>query len=121
MMLRKCAFLLSAFAVLGVGLAGIYPLNSKVHAQLPTFFGATRAPAIDVDKANKLYLMMSVATAPASEHRPHSQIFFTQSKDGGSTWDNLPNTRNLTQSPGEAFGPSVAVTKKGTSRTYVTY
>jgi hypothetical protein len=120
-MLRKGAVLVSLVAILTVGLSGIAPLDSKVHAQLPTFFGATRFPAIDVDKADKLYLMMSVATALPSEGRPHSQIFFTMSKDQGRNWDNLPNTRNLTKSPGEAFGPSVAVTKRGTPRVYVTY
>jgi hypothetical protein len=97
------------------------PWPSSVEAQFPTFFGATRFPAIDVDKGDNIYLMMSVATAPASERRPHSQIFFTMSGDGGTNWDNLPQTRNLTKSPGEAFGPSLAITKQGTARAYVTY
>jgi hypothetical protein len=65
--------------------------------------------------------MMSVATAPASEHRPHSQIFFTMSRDLGSTWDNLPQTRNISKSPGEAFGPSLAVNRNGKLRLYVSY
>lgn len=92
------------------------------RAQLPgQQFGAQRFPAIDVDGNDNLYLMMSTATAPASEHRPHSQIFFTMSDDHGASWDNLPQTRNLTNSPGEAFGPSVAVTKIGKVRVYVTY
>lgn len=91
-------------------------------AQAPgSQFGAQRFPAIDVDGNDNLYLMMSTATAPASEHRPHSQIFFTMSVDHGASWDNLPQTRNLTKSPGEAFGPSVAVTKVGKPRVYVTY
>ncbi|HXG94426.1 MAG TPA: sialidase family protein [Blastocatellia bacterium] len=97
------------------------PLSRRAEAQSGVAFGATRFPAIDVDKGDNLYLMMSVATAPASEHRPHSQIFFTQSRDGGATWDNVPLTRNLSKSPGEAFGPSLAVTKQGTTRVYVTY
>src|ERR1041385_740774 len=96
------------------------PITEKVRAQ-GLFFGAQRWPAIDVDKNDKLYLMMSVATAPASEHRPHSQIFFASSGDGGANWNNLPQTRNLSNSKGEAFGPSLAVTKTGTPRAYVVY
>jgi hypothetical protein len=102
-------------------LCGIAPLMRPARAQVPSLFGATRFPAIGIDKNDKLYLMMSVATAPAEEHRPHSQIFFTSSKDGGRTWDNLPFTRNLSRSRGEAFGPSVALTQHGTVRAYVTY
>lgn len=85
------------------------------------FFGATRFPAIEVDGSDRLYMAMSVATAPASEHRPHSQIFFTTSKDGGRNWDNLPQTRNLTNSKGEAFGPSLVVSKQGPLRLYIAY
>jgi hypothetical protein len=118
-MVRKGTLLISLVVFLAISLTP--PVERRVHAQLPTFFGATRFPAIDVDKGDKLYLMMSVATAPASERRPHSQIFFTMSKDHGSTWDNLPETKNLTKSPGEAFGPSVAATRQGTVRAYVTY
>jgi hypothetical protein len=110
-------FLVAAVAMLVV--AGSIPLSSKTRAQ--TFFGAQRFPAIDVDANDNLYLMMSVATAPASEHRPHSQIFFTMSRNGGDDWDNLPATRNLSNSPGEAFGPSVAVSKSGALRIYVSY
>ncbi len=95
-------------------------ISERTRAQ-GMFFGATRFPAIDVDGNDNLYLMMSVATAPASEHRPHSQIFFTISRDNGSSWDNLPLTRNLSNSPGEAFGPSLAVFKKGPTRVYVSY
>ena len=57
-------FLVAAVAMLV--LAGSIPLSSRARAQ--TFFGAQRFPAIDVDTADNLYLMMSVATAPASEH-----------------------------------------------------
>src|ERR1044071_673196 len=96
------------------------PLAERTSAQ-GMFFGATRFPAIGVDASDNLYLMMSVATAPASEHRPHSQIFFTMSRDRGTTWDNLPLTRNLSNSPGEAFGPSLAIYKNGVARVYVTY
>lgn len=99
---------------------GVSPLSRKAHAQ-GQFFGAQRFPAVDVDSNDNIYLMMCAATAPASEHRPHSQIFFAQSRDGGSNWDNLPLTRKLTNSPGEAFGPSLAVFKNGQTRAYVTY
>lgn len=102
-------------------LVTVNPSPRHVQAQVPSFFGSTRFPAIDVDGNDHLYLMMSVATAPASEHRPHSQIFFTLSKDGGAHWDNSPETRNLSKSKGEAFGPSVVVTKTGTLRSYVVY
>lgn len=108
----------TVFALTAVSLS---PWPRRVEAQFPTAFGATRFPAIDVDKDDNIYLMMSVATAPASERRPHSQIFFAMSRDGGTSWNNLPQTRNLTNSPGEAFGPSLAVTKQGTTRAYVTY
>jgi hypothetical protein len=120
-MVRRVAVLLATAAILAVSLTGVYPLSRKARAQVPSLFGATRFPSIGVDRKNKLYLMMSVATAPASERRPHSQIFFTKSSNSGVTWDNLPETRNLTNSPGEAFGPSIAVTQTGTVRVYVTY
>jgi hypothetical protein len=113
--------LVSLVAFLALVLAGVSPFASRAKAQLPMFFGATRFPAIGSDRNNTLYLTMSVATAPASEHRPHSQIFFAMSSDRGANWNNLPQTRNLTNSPGEAFGPSVAVTQHGTVRVYVTY
>lgn len=111
-------FLLSVTVVFV--LAGSTPVFERARAQ-GLFFGAQRFPAIDVDGNDTLYLMMSVATAPASEHRPHSQIFFAMSQDFGTTWDNLPQTRNLSKSPGEAFGPSLAVHKNGKPRVYVTY
>ena len=110
------------FLIAGVAmllLAGSIPLSSRARAQ--TFFGAQRFPAIDVDSADNLFLIMSVATAPASEHRPHSQIFFTMSRNGGADWDNLPQTRNLSNSRGEAFGPSLAVGKSIPARIYITY
>lgn len=100
--------------------AGPTPLSRSTRAQ-SGFFGAQRFSVLDVDGSDNLYLMMSVATAPASEHRPHSQIFFTMSRNGGADWDNLPLTRNLSNSPGEAFGPSLAVTKTGKPLIYVTY
>ena len=111
-------FLVAAAVTLAV--APTSPLSERARAQ-GMFFGAQRFPAIDVDGSDNLYLMMCAATAPASEHRPHSQIFFAQSRDGGASWDNLPLTRNLSNSPGEAFGPSLAVYKRGLARAYVTY
>src|SRR5205085_11974288 len=98
---RKVTFVILFVIVFVLASAGLAP--RPISAQAPMFFGATRFPAIEVDGNDNLYLAMSVATAPASEHRPHSQIFFTQSKDGGNNWDNLPQTRNLTNSPGQAF------------------
>ncbi len=108
------------FAAVMLVLAGPTPVFERARAQ-GLFFGAQRFSVIDVDANDNLYLMMSVATAPASEHRPHSQIFFTMSRDSGITWDNLPQTRNLSNSPGEAFGPSLAVNRNGKLRVYVSY
>jgi BNR repeat protein len=113
-MMKKAAIIL----LLAVTFA-FESLSAK--AQFPGHFGATRAPALDVDKSDSLFLMMSVATKPAGENTPGSQIFFTVSRDGGASWDNLPLTRNLSKSPGEAFGPALAVFKKGKSRAYTVY
>jgi hypothetical protein len=90
-------------------------------AQAQIGAGAQRAPAIDVDNKDNLYLMMSAATKQAVERTPGSQIFFTKSSDFGANWDNVPFTRNLSNSRGEAFGPSLFVTKKGKTKIYVTY
>jgi hypothetical protein len=83
--------------------------------------GAQRAPSIDIDKDDNLYLMMSAATKPASTGTPGSQIFFTKSDNFGASWDNFPLTRKLTASDGEAFGPALFVTKVGKPKIYVTY
>ncbi len=117
---RRSASVLLLTAAVMLVIAGSTPVLERARAQ-GLFFGAQRFPAIDVDSNDNLYLMMSTATAPASEHRPHSQIFFTMSRDSGVNWDNLPQTRNLSNSPGEAFGPSLAVNKHGKARVYVTY
>ena len=95
--------------------------STRIQAQVGAGFGAQRAPSIDVDRLDRLYLLMSVATKTAEAHTPGSQIFFTMSRDGGQTWDNLPFTRNLSNSDGEAFGPSVAISKTGKPLPYVTY
>ena len=118
---KRTALVFLVTIIFALSAVSLSPWPRRAEAQFPQFFGATRFPAIDVDKDDILYLTMSVATAPASERRPHSQIFFSKSKDSGANWDNLPQTRNLTNSPGEAFGPSLAVTKRGTVRAYVTY
>jgi hypothetical protein len=116
---RKAAYVIFFAILFALAAGGLAPRPAS--AQLPQFFGSTRFPAIQVDRNDNLYMAMSVATAPASEHRPHSQIFFTQSKNGGQNWDNLPQTRNLTNSPGEAFGPSLVVSQQGTLRLYIAY
>ena len=72
-------------------------------------------------RTDKLYLFRSTATKPAGAGTPGSQIFLTVSKNGGVSWDNFPLTRNLSKSPGEAFGPSAAINKNGKTRVYVTY
>ncbi|MEW6209921.1 MAG: sialidase family protein [Acidobacteriota bacterium] len=110
---RKAVIFLAT--VLALAIAG------PAGAQLPGHFGATRAPAIAIDKSNDLYVTMSVATKPPSAGTPGSQTFFTISKDGGRTWNNLPFTRNLSKSRGEAYGPAIAVTKAGTTRAYIVY
>ncbi len=114
--IRALVFVSTALFVLIAG--GLSPWPRPAEAQFATQFGATRFPAIDVDKNDDLYLMMSVATA---SDRPHSQIFFTMSRDSGANWNNFPATKNLSKSKGEAFGPSVAVTKTGVVRVYVVY
>ncbi len=116
---KRTASIVLLLAVMMLGIAG--PTGVRKAGAQGTFFGAQRFPAIEVDGDDNLYLMMSVATAPASERRPHSQIFFTMSQDFGATWDNLPLTRNLSKSPGEAFGPSLAVSKSGKLRLHVSY
>jgi hypothetical protein len=112
--------LITAIAAAMILAGGGSPSSERAVAQ-GQFFGAQRFPAIDVDANDNLYLMTSTATAQASAHTPHSQIYFTMSRDYGRTWDNLPQTRNLSNSPGEAFGPSLAVFKNGKVRVYVTY
>lgn len=106
-------------SLLAAGLIFAGSKTRQVPAQVFGTFGATRAPAIAVNKKGHLYLAMSVATSLTGG--PHSQIFFAVSVDGGANWDNLPRTRNLSASPGEAFGPSLAVTKEGAIRAYLTY
>jgi hypothetical protein len=118
--MKKKAFI-AVSVLIALFLAGVGIAPRAARAQVPMFFGATRFSVIQTDNNNNLYIAMSVATAPGSSHRPHSQIFFTQSRDGGKSFDNLPFTRNLTNSPGEAFGPSMAVWSKDKLQVYITY
>ena len=116
-MIKRISFALVLTAlVISTGL----PRANRAQAQFPGVFGAERAPSIDTDRSGKLYLSMSGATKTVEAHTPGSQIFFTMSKDGGATWDNTPFTRNLSNSKGEAFGPSVSVSR-GSARPYVVY
>jgi len=113
------AFIAFALFAMASRTTGPLPAVSRVQAQAA--FGAQRAPIITVDKSDKLYLFSSTATLPAGAGRPGSQIFLTVSKNGGTSWDNFPLTRNLSKSPGEAFGPSASINKNGKTRVYVTY
>lgn len=119
-MKKRNAFVLLAAFIFALTVVSISPHRARAQ-QFPSQFGAQRFPAIDVDKNDKLYLATSTATGNGADQRPHSQIFFTSSGDGGANWSNFPETKNLTKSPGEAFGPSLAVTKKGTPRAYIVY
>src|SRR6185503_6285408 len=115
-MKKRTALILLAALIFALTTVSISP--RRAQAQFPTQFGAQRFPAIDVDKNDKLYLATSTATGT---DRPHSQIFFASSGDGGKSWSNFPQTKNLTKSQGEAFGPSLVVTKQGTPRAYIVY
>ncbi len=112
--MKKCCFALLLAAIF------LAANTLSAMAQLPSA-GAQRAPSLAVDRSGNLYLLMSVATKPASARTPGSQIFFTRSVDGGTNWDNFPATRNLSNSDGEAFGPSVAITKAGKPKVYIVY
>ena len=116
--------LLLVFAILALVAASLTPHPERItpaaQAQVPGA-GAQRSPEIGVDKFDSVYLSMSVATKPASAGTPGSQVMFMRSDDGGSSWDNFPLTRNLSNSDGEAFGPSMGINYIGKSRTYVVY
>ena len=116
-MIKRISFaLVSTVLIMSSGLLK----GDRVQAQFPGVFGAERAPSIAADRSGKLYLLVSGATKTVEAHTPGSQIFFTMSRDGGDTWDNTPVTKNLSNSKGEAFGPSVAVTQNS-ARPYVVY
>jgi hypothetical protein len=123
---KRVALLSILAAVFMMSASGLTPYRqslwlARVEAQAQIGFGGTRAPAIDVDKSDNIYVMMSTATNPPSARTPGSEIFFTRSTDGGNNWDNFPITRRLTRAEGEAFGPSLGVTKRGKTRVYTVY
>jgi len=120
-MMKRTTILLSLAAIFAI-VALISSLRvERVNAQVPMHFGAQRAPAISVDRNDNLFLTMSVATNDASAMTPGSQTFFTISRDGGANWNNLPFTKNLSKSKGEAFGPSIAIFKPGKGKAYIVY
>src|SRR5262249_34726947 len=105
-------------------LLGFGPSGSSARAQFQVGIGAQREPRLAVDQNNNLFLVMAVATKPASAGTPGSQIFFTESTDGGGTWDNMPLTPNLTNSDINGIGalfPRIAITRTGKTRAYVVY
>jgi hypothetical protein len=123
MMGQKKIFLVT-FLVAAL-LVAVCTYDQDIAAQAQCFttrIGAQRTPVISVDGNDNLYLAMSGATgAPPF---PRGQIFFTVSRDGGATWDNLPQTRNISNSPEGKIGainPSLAVSKSGPLRIYVVY
>jgi hypothetical protein len=118
---KRVALAFIAFAVFAMTTSTLGPLPAVTRVEAQSSFGAQRAPVIEVDRSNNLYLFSSTATKPAGAGTPGSQIFLTISRNGGASWDNFPLTRNLSKSPGEAFGPSVAINKSGKTRVYVTY
>jgi hypothetical protein len=116
--------LVRAAACVALILLGLGPLDSSALAQFQVGIGAQREPRLAVDQDNNLFLVMAVATLPASAHTPGSQIFFTESTDGGKTWDNMPLTRNLSNSEINGIGalfPRIAITRAGRTRAYVVY
>ena len=90
---------------------GLNPLGSSARAQFDVGIGAQREPRIAVDPNNNLFLVMAVATKPASAHTPGSQIFFTESTDGGATWTagkKIAGPMNVGWLPVSDAGPMVA-------------
>jgi len=121
---RSTAAFLIPLASLLLILLGASPLGRSAQAQFQIGIGAQREPRLAVDQDNNLFLVMAVATKPASAGTPGSQIFFTESTDGGQHWDNMPLTRNLSNSPITGLGalfPRIAITRTGRTRAYVVY
>src|SRR5215469_8282251 len=121
--LPNLAFLLPLASLLLI-LLGANPSGRQAQAQFQIGIGAQREPRLAVDQNNNLFLVMAVATKPASAGTPGSQIFFTESTDGGATWDNMPLTRNLSNSDINGIGAlflRLALTKTGRTRAYVVY
>jgi hypothetical protein len=121
-MYAKHFFLASALVALI--LCGAGSMGGPARAQFQPGISAQREPHLVVDRENTLYLVMAAGTHSADSVRAGSQILFTTSSDGGSTWDNMPVTRNLSNRRSRALGalfPRIAVTKTGTPRAYVVY
>ncbi len=111
--------LFAAVAALLLTIFGAGPFCSAAKAQFTVGIGAQREPRLSVDQNNNLFLVMAVATKPASAGTPGSQIMFTESTNGGTTWDNMPVTRNLTNSEINGIGalfPRIAITRTGRTR-----
>src|SRR5262249_10726992 len=114
--------LLIAAALLGSCLPCWGPLGRRAQAQFKPSISIQREPHLVVGKDNRLLLVMAAGTPGGG--RPGSQILFTQSSDGGASWDNMPLTRNLSNSRINGLGalfPRIAVSKTGATRVYVVY
>jgi hypothetical protein len=113
------------FAFIAFGLLAVSSSSKVIRVKGQSIeIGAQRVPNIAVDKNNFLYLTMAVATLPPSAGTPGSQIFFTESTNSGKTWNNLPLTRNLSNTSIDGIGalnPRLALTKSGTVRAYLGY
>src|SRR5260370_4433016 len=96
--------LLAAAASLLLILLGASRFGPSAQAQFQVGIGAQREPRLAVDQNNNLFLVMAVATKPASAGTPGSQILFTESTNGGMTWDNMPLTRNLSNTEINGLG-----------------
>jgi len=117
-------YLSIATALLLLILLGIGHLHGQASAQFQAAIGIQREPHLVVDSDNNLYLVMAAGTHAAGSKMAGSQIFFTESTDGGSTWDNPPQTRILSNSRSSELGalfPRIAVTRTGPPRAYVVY
>ena len=116
-------FFLAAVFLLLI-LSGANRLARHASAQFQPGICAQREPHLVADRNDKLYLVMAAGTHSVGSVRTGSQILFTQSTDGGSTWDNMPVTRNLSNSRSRELGalfPRIAVTRTGTPRAYVVF
>src|SRR5262245_56046160 len=116
-------FLLVAAICLALAVVGRVPFAQRAQAQFNPAIGIQREPHLIVDKDNRLLMVMAAGT-PGTAGRQGSQILFTQSADGGSNWDNIPLTRNLSNSRINGLGalfPRMAVSKTGATRAYVVY
>ena len=116
-------FFLAAVFLLLI-LSGANRLARRASAQFQPGICAQREPHLVADRNDKLYLVMAAGTHSVGSVRTGSQILFTQSTDGGSTWDNMPVTRNLSNSRSRALGalfPRIAVANTAAPHAYVVY